>query len=420
MKKIKIYNAGCVVLTDAIEEYSIDIEKHLLELIFREKAPDYQEEYNSFDAIELLVNEVPIYTFYRCHFSRISKDNYKLLFEIRLEGNFIENLDDKLCSAVEYTIDASPVPLSAISFLPTSSEFEKDNVVVKCEDCQEGVLITLQATEGMKFIGEFETIFFNILDITFLGYGYYPYIIKEVLLFGEGKREINRMQQSIYQKDFSISHWKKSIISGRDLNLSEAYSEYLEIIEKNKLVVPVLRNVVHAKEIYADLVLCNLLQCVEGYMKKMHTEEKYSSSVVKEIKKEVERTILSYILPENSGTTLEEIKNSVLGVMGMINQPSFGECLLMAINTDENTKSIFENEIRCNQFDVFIQKSKATRNQFSHMVPLKKSFEKGDELYRAMNKYSLLLRVLILNDIKVEVYNKDVKRLVDIINSTVV
>lgn len=61
----------------------------------------------------------------------------------------------------------------------------------------------------------------------------------------------------------------------RDLELGDAYIKYLNLIEKNKLIIPTLRNVIHSKDMYAELALCDLIQCVEGYMRKTHINENF-------------------------------------------------------------------------------------------------------------------------------------------------
>ena len=98
------------------------------------------------------------------------------------------------------------------------------------------------------------------------------------------KVEILRRQQYIYVKGNSESHWTKRLAAGRDIDLNRIYPKYLDIVEKNPLIIPVMRNVSHNNNMYAELILCNLIQCVEGYMRKMHIKDKYDKNIVKNVK----------------------------------------------------------------------------------------------------------------------------------------
>lgn len=408
--KINICELCGTELKNQCVEYSIDTEKHYLDLDFGEIELSYNKGATVVDTVELIIEGDVDYTFFNCWVTEVSKHRCKLRFETSLTGTCSMKIDEILCSAVEYTINANPIPLVAISFLPEISEIESVNVVIKCEAYNNDVLITLEAKNGVMTVDEFETIFFNILDITFLINGYYPFIIKEILNTGEKRIEINRMQQHLYKKGHSYSHWSKSIASGRDLDLNDIYPKYLNNVKKNKIIIPVLRSVVHSNDVYADLILCNLIQCVEGYMRKFHIKEKFSKTIVNEVKREIDVAISKYQLPDNSGTTIEKIHDSVMGLVGNINQPNFNECLDIAINMNENTKAIFDKEIENNQLEGFINKSKKTRNQFSHMVPIKDSIEEAIETYHAIEKYSMLLRVIILTDFDISISNNSVKK----------
>lgn len=415
--KINLYLSEGVHLADKEVEYSIDFDNHYLDITYSESSLFDEKDDLSIDVIELLIAEKRPCTFYKCHPVEISNTKCKLFYEIYTDTKYIDNIEGVTCKAIEFIVDASPIPLSPIAFLPEYSELESDNIVITCTGCKEGVLVVLNNCLETKNIGDIETIFFNILDITFLCNGYYPYIIKEIICMDENRVEISRTQQSLYKKGQSFSHWKKSITCVRDLKLSDAYIKYLNMIKKNKLIIPTLRNVIHSKDTYADLVLCNLIQCVEGYMRKTHIKEKFSKSIVKDIKGKIEEVILTYKLPENAGITTSKILDSILGLIGNINQPNFNECLNAAINFNEKTIIVFSKEIENKQLDDFVNRSKKTRNQFSHMVPIKDSFGEGLEICRAIDKYCVLLRVIILTDIGIETHKDSISRYVYGINN---
>ncbi|MCD7967879.1 MAG: hypothetical protein LUG90_19255 [Clostridiaceae bacterium] len=414
--KISLYLSESTQLADKEVEFLIDFDNHNLELSFSESDLFDEKDDLFTDAIELLIPAKRHFTFYKCYPIKISKMRCMYFFEIYTDAMYIDNFENMKCNSIEFIVNASPIPLTPIAFLPEYSELESDNIVISCIGCKEGVLVGLSDNAEMKYIDDFETVFFNILDITFLCNGFYPYIIKEIICMNENRVEINRIQQSLYKEGQSFSHWIKLITCARDLNLGDAYIKYINLINRNKLIIPTLRNVLHSKDKYADLVLCNLIQCVEGYMRKTHIKEKFPKILVNDIKGKIEEVVLSYELPKNLGTTLDKIHDSIMGLIGNINQPNFNECLDSAIKFNENTKAVFDREIENKQLDDFINRSKKTRNQFSHMVPIKDSFEEGLELYRAINKYSVLLRIIILSDIGIETHKSTITRYVREIN----
>lgn len=373
----------------------------------------------SADAIELIIQEKKFCTFYKCHLVEISKMRCKLFFEVFIDTKYIDNIEGVSCNSVEFIIDANPIPLTPNTFLPEYSELESDNIVITCTGCKEGVVVVLNNSSGTKNIADVETIFFNILDITFLCNGFYSYIIKEVICMNDERVEISRTQQSLYKRGQSFSHWTKSIACVRDLNLGDAYIKYLNLIKKNKLIIPTLRNVIHSKDMYAELVLCDLIQCVEGYMRKTHIKEKFSKKIVNDIKRKIEEVVSTYKLSEGAGITIDKIRDSVLGLIGYINQPNFNECLNSAINFNDKTIIVFSQEIENNQLDNFINRSKKTRNQFSHMISIKDSLGEGVEVYKAINKYSVLLRIIILTDIGIETHKNSISRYVHSVNTVI-
>lgn len=417
--KISLYLSESVHLAGKEVEYSMDCDNHYLDINFSEGSLFDEKTDLSADAIELIIQEKKFCTFYKCHLVEISKMRCKLFFEVFIDTKYIDNIEGVSCNSVEFIIDANPIPLTPNTFLPEYSELESDNIVITCTGCKEGVVVVLNNSSGTKNIADVETIFFNILDITFLCNGFYPYIIKEVICMNDERVEISRTQQSLHKRGQSFSHWTKSIACVRDLNLGDAYIKYLNLIKKNKLIIPTLRNVIHSKDMYAELVLCDLIQCVEGYMRKTHIKEKFSKKIVNDIKRKIEEVVSTYKLSGDAGITIDKIRDSVLGLIGYINQPNFNECLNSAINFNDKTIIVFSQEIENNQLDNFINRSKKTRNQFSHMISIKDSLGEGVEVYKAINKYSVLLRIIILTDIGIETHKSSISRYVHSVNTVI-
>ena len=109
-------------------------------------------------------------------------------------------------------------------------------------------------------------------------------------------------------------------------------------------------------------------------------------------------------IPRDAGVDIDQINNSVCGCVSGINKPSFMECLKMAFELNENTKLILLKECREDKINKFYNKSKNIRNQFSHMIKKEDVFCEGLELSKAIKKYELLLRVLVLSDLGIKIY----------------
>lgn len=154
-------------------------------------------------------------------------------------------------------------------------------------------------------------------------------------------------------------------------------------------------------------------------MRKTHIKEKFSKKIVNDIKRKIEEVVSTYKLSEDAGITIDKIRDSVLGLIGYINQPNFNECLNSAINFNDKTIIVFSQEIENNQLDNFINRSKKTRNQFSHMISIKDSLGEGVEVYKAINKYSVLLRIIILTDIGIETHKSSISRYVHSVNTVI-
>lgn len=53
------------------------------------------------------------------------------------------------------------------------------------------------------------------------------------------------------------------------------------------------------------------------------------------------------------------------------------------------------------------------------MIPIKDSFREGLEVYKAINKYSVLLRIIILTDIGIETHKSSISGYVHSVNTVI-
>lgn len=391
-------------VTIASIEYETNIDEFTLYLKFSQKLS--MKERNGICGtiiIESMMEKE--YTFFNCVCTKINDYECTLIFLMVVEGKYQIEIDEIPCSSIEYVINAEPVPMSLGAFLPKKNRIDGENIDIEFETNEKGIEVELSSDNGDKPLRIFENVFFNILDYLFIAEGYYPYIVNEKIVTQKIKVEILRRQQYIYVKGNSESHWTKRLAAGRDIDLNRIYPKYLDIVEKNPLIIPVMRNVSHNNNMYAELILCNLIQCVEGYMRKMHIKDKYDKNIVKNVKLIIAEALTSKCeIPSDAGVDIDQINNSVCGCVSGINKPSFMECLKMAFELNENTKLILLKECREDKINKFYNKSKNIRNQFSHMIKKEDVFCEGLELSKAIKKYELLLRVLVLSDLGIKIY----------------
>ena len=390
-------------VTIASIEYETNIDEFTLYLKFSQKLS--MKERNGICGtiiIESMMEKE--YTFFNCVCTKINDYECTLIFLMVVEGKYQIEIDEIPCSSIEYVINAEPVPMSLGAFLPKKNRIDGENIDIEFETNEKGIEVELSSDNGDKPLRIFENVFFNILDYLFIAEGYYPYIVNEKIVTQKIKVEILRRQQYIYVKGNSESHWTKRLAAGRDIDLNRIYPKYLDIVEKNPLIIPVMRNVSHNNNMYAELILCNLIQCVEGYMRKMHIKDKYDKNIVKNVKLIIAEALTSKCeIPRDAGVDIDQINNSVCGCVSGINKPSFMECLKMAFELNENTKLILLKECREDKINKFYNKSKNIRNQFSHMIKKEDVFCEGLELSKAIKKYELLLRVLVLSDLGIKI-----------------
>ncbi len=148
-------------------------------------------------------------------------------------------------------------------------------------------------------------------------------------------------------------------------------------------------------------------------MTKWHDIDKFDNSI-----KEKVRNYL-YDCMKNSDLDvphelLHNITNSINNMLGNINKQSFSERINAAFDLNDFTSVIIAHEKTQKLYDDFLNKSKLIRNQFAHMNSKKNVFH-NEELYIAMEKYILLLRVLILSDLSITIDKQNLEtRIADI------
>ena len=203
----------------------------------------------------------------------------------------------------------------------------------------------------------------------------------------------------------------------KTVDISKVYSVFCEKYNEIRIFIDVLTNAIHSNGIYTDIKVSLLIQCAEGYIRKYHITKKFSD----ETKKVIIDTMLSSLDSiENEvrkEVELSSVSCSVNGILGNLNSPNFQECIEKAFDLNEYTKEILKYQRENNTYSSFIVKSKNTRNMFSHMCKKENTFSGGSELIMAINKYVLLLRLLILQDIGISASTDSVTNYIKLIEN---
>lgn len=250
--------------------------------------------------------------------------------------------------------------------------------------------------------------------------GFYPYIENEKMLYNGVYVDINHLQHTRYLKGKSYAHWTSIIANGSDIDLRNIFPKFESKLKNHILVIQVLAGVLHSNDIYTNITLSFLIQCVEGYMRIGHLNKKFSDSIKDQIIKGMISSLNEIdfsTLEKTEAISKEAIKSSINGLLGRINEPSLHECLIAAFDTNKFTKMILQHEIIHNTVDNFIRKSKGTRNQFSHISPQDKTFNEIFEIQMAKQKYAILLRLLFLSDLDIPIKETELKKYIDSIDN---
>lgn len=414
-----ILNSNDVVEKNKVK-FQINIETHLIIIDFIDEVTIIDDS-NTINHLFLLDSCGNKLTILDCHIEKRSNRKVEILFSTIVLGKHEKNPDELKPSKVHFGIGSDPIPLLDIH-LPKKA-VELDNITFEFQDSKDNSYICnliITPTKGSLLLADLETAFFNIMDILFLCFGFYPYIDNERIIFDGEIIRINRLQLSKYHKGSSFAHWSTILASGSNIDLEKAYPKFCSMKDKNGIIIEALTNAIHSSDLIIDFTLSILIQCVEGYIRQWHGEKKFPDTIKKTIQKKFIGALddINFIELEDiteEYPTKEAIINSINGLLGHLNSPSLGDCLKQAYNLNDNTKLILAQEIENQSYDDFISKSKATRNQFSHMSPKKRRFDNINEIIIAKEKYVLLLRLMMLHDLGINI-NGNLKGYINKIN----
>lgn len=401
-------------------EFEIETEVHNITIEFQEALNIAS---NSAISYVFLVDAIGnSLTILDCHIQEQSICRVKILFSTIIFGLHEQQLDKLMPLSICFQIGSSPVLLLNAHLSKECSVLNTVNIEIKdSKNCLTNVDLIITPTKLPMLLDDLETVFFNVMDIYFLCFGFYPYIQSEKIKCVDCEILIDRLQSLKYREGGSNAHWSTILASGAAINLENAYPKFCSMLDRNEIIIKALTNAIHSSGLIIDFTLSILIQCVEGYIREWHEEKKFSDNLKEKIRDKMLITLNDINLPDEQeaakkALSKETLASSIKGLLGHLNSPSLAECLEQAYRTNDFTKMILSQEIKNEKYDDFISKSKATRNQFSHMSPQKKRFSNVYETLVAKEKYVLLLRLIMLQDLGIQI-NGDLKRHIDNINS---
>ena len=338
------------------------------------------------------------------------------LYETKIEGEDNINISTAHANRIDFVIDTLPTPM--LIYLKNSEHsFPELNFKVKIEESLNGSTSKIISIASLKSdtIENFETLFFDILELFFICYGFYPYIKDEIVYIGNKQIKITRLQKTIFMPNKSFAHW--STIIKHDLKLDYTLLPYITLKKKNPIIILMLTEAVHSTNVTANVLLTFLLQAIEGFVRtfKKKEQKKFDECLKKNLLNCIFNSLDNFEIPEKYDINFGDIINSIKGLLGNINTKDFKECFLLAVNTTKSTISIFEQEYKQGLLEKdsqFLKEIANTRNQFSHITAKENTFENIYEIIKIKSKCELLLRVLILEQLGSKVGIVEIKNIV--------
>lgn len=395
--------------------FNIDIENHHIIINFTNQSISIKDNKKKLKYLFLKDSTGTNITLLDCIISSYNSITFDIIFETIIIGSHINQLQSLVPLEISFEIGSSPIPLLNIHLPQEKIVLDNPNVEIQIQSCENesnNVLFIIKPINNIKLtVDDLEEIFFNILDIFFLCLGFYPYVEIENIRYNDINIKILHLQSAKYKNGNSYAHWSTIISSKSNIDLKTSYPIFKSILNRNELIIKILTNAIHSSDIIINITLSILIQCVEGYMREWHSSKKFSDK----FKKAILNTIIGSLdnidlndkeKPTDKVINKDNIINSIKGLLGKLNEPSLGERIEEAFDTNEFTRMILKYQFENENYDDFISKSKATRNQFSHMSPNNKVFKNIFETIMAKDKYILLLRLLMLNDLKIQINEK--------------
>ena len=259
-----------------------------------------------------------------------AKINYLKYNMVEIE-EFIKNNNEFIYRKYHYSININFIPRYGIIKI----EY-KNNISVKT--------LTKEFIDFFEFICFICGCYFEIKELY--------YIVNN----NEIKRILNL--NSKYDMKKKNLHTNKVIIDYVDLDLKEAYNKWRELRESTHLILDLYESLMENHQFY-EVSLAILINCMEGYMKSIHTKE------------------------------ILKLKNTKL------------DTILEGMYFSTSNSKIVMNNTERKKYNIY-EKLGIHRNYFDHLDRVQDSF-KGKTCRYILLKCDLLFRLYILADLKIPI-----------------
>lgn len=422
MKKGKLVNTNFFGIYIEKAEVEFNIVENTLEICFLDFCIEECNTNSKSPQIYIFDDYNNAITLKECYFKTKSNKKSTIICIAVIYGDHIKDLENMVPKSISFVVGSDPVPLIGLHMPLNNFNFDIHNVLLKIEWYSNSLIkLELISNEKNMSVSDLEYILFRVIEILFLCFGFFPYIDKVIINYNENKSfDVYYNQHNEYKKGQSNSHWLPIITDKDKIDLQKAYTIYTSMFKKIQNVIKVMTNASHTNTIVINLILSLLIQCVEGYMRAIHSSKKYP----KRLKCSIIKTIMDSLNDFDFAPLMQyninrlQIENSITGLLGKINDNSLADCIHNAFNLNEYTEMIVKKEKNDGRYLEFISKSKATRNQFSHMSLQDKAFEDVYEIIMAKDKYILLLRALLLSDLQIPINPQLLSRWIDSIEES--
>lgn len=264
-----------------------------------------------------------------------------------------------------------------------------------------GSRICLKSEKIMPF-NRFYKAFQNLICMYYFYIGFFPSKIQV-------KSEYNEEEIIVYSANRSVCNTSNkfknfnNIISYEKEDLSVCYEKWVKLYEKNKFVFNMFFNAQFIEEAFAEVVTFSFIQCLESFYSSSYNVKKFEKTkkteIIRELKTQVRKNEkIADVIKEIDNYSMEELVESIDGMLGRLNQLSLRKIIDNILNSPEG-KIVFKYEHSIGKlFKDTANKLYNHRNFIAH-ISNKNDYFQGEENRLIQNKLILLFRAFVLSNI---------------------
>lgn len=419
-------------LRDDSHEFIIEIADYPLEVVFDLLA---RNESIYKDYLFCQDENGRAFTIYNCYIKpmQIPVKQMKVIWCKCLWGYHIEKLQDEKIISAKYIVQTDGKKYPFHMFIGRNDfEVLEGKARIGTDWNQEnfkfeGVAISVSLKEA-ESINEVEKIVLRLLELFSLQIGFFPKVERRTMVTENQKTFCLMEDFAAYGKTAKPNIKLDYVLyTKKDFHFSAVYDYWWNLREKEVVTFNLFSYLTTESSPVVEVPVATCIQCLEGYFRVHHSKEllKFSKSAKKKIRKEIFRALdSSEELKEacrRNEVEYENIRKSLEGLSGHINEYSLQEILRYAIERNNSAKRLFqyERETKTDDqvfvMDLFIQKAMGHRNWLSHLRDQPNRFV-NEEVELADKKLRMLFRLTLLYDIGFKVTNTSLDAIIEKIN----